>query len=205
MAKNKKRILLVGGGTGGHLYPLISIANQIRQTTDHELFFIGSGTAIERDIFEFENIKWKKILSGKFRRNLSLGSFLRNIADLFLILAGFMQAIIFLKKYRPNLIFSKGGYVSVPVGYAAKMLNIPLIIHESDAMPSLTTKLCSSWAKAVFTAFPVGIFPLWLRKKAIYTGLPISEEFKKIKKIDDEYILIVGGSSGALKLNDLIF
>jgi UDP-N-acetylmuramate--alanine ligase len=205
MSRNRKKILMVGGGTGGHLYPLISVAKELIRKGDCELFFIGSGTPIEKDIFEFENIKWKKISSGKFRRNISIDSLFRNIADIFLIIVGFFQAFIFLKKYKPDLIFSKGGYVSVPVSYAARFLAIPLLLHESDAMPSLTTKLCSSWAKAVFTAFPIGIFPLWLRKKAIYTGLPIREDFKKIKKLDEEYILIVGGSSGALKLNNIVF
>ena len=205
MQNKIKRIVMVGGGTGGHIYPLISVANELKSQVKCELLFLGSGTAVEKDVLEFESIKFKRIYSGKFRRNFSFSSFIRNFSDLFRILAGFFQSFFVLSAFKPDIIFSKGGFVSVPVCYAARLLRIPLLIHESDVMPSLTTKACSSWAQAVFTAFPIGVYPLWLRKKAIYTGLPIRDDFQKIKKLSEEYILIIGGSSGALRLNDLMF
>lgn len=201
----KKRILLVGGGTGGHIYPLISVANAIKDQYPSEILFVGSGTKVEKDILEFENYKWKKVLSGKLRRDISLSSFVQNFLGIFLTLYGFFQALSVLRSFKPDIIFSKGSYVSVPVNFASRVLKIPFVIHESDVMPSMTTKICSKSTRAIFTAFPIGVFPLWVRKKAIYTGLPLREDFKKIRKLGEEYILIVGGSSGALRLNDKIF
>lgn len=204
MPKTKK-ILLVGGGTGGHIYPLISVAKELKRSGKCEILFAGMGTSLEKDVFNFENFKWRKITCGKFRRNRSLGSFLQNIGGIFLTALGFIQSLSLIKKFNPDIIFSKGSSVSVPVHYAARFLKKPFLIHESDAMPSLTTRICSKSARAVFTAFPVGIYPLWLRRKAIYTGLPLRDDFQKIKSIGSDYILVVGGSSGALRLNDKIF
>ncbi|MFH1909889.1 MAG: glycosyltransferase [bacterium] len=205
MPKKIKRIILVGGGTGGHIYPLISISKALSEKIKCKFLFLGDGSKVERSILTYEGMKNKRILSGKLRRDISPGSILRNFFGFFLSFAGIIQSFSILRSYKPDIIISRSGYISVPVCLAARILKINFILHESDVTPSLTTRICSKFSHAILTAFPIGIYPLWVRKKAIYTGLPIREDFKKIRQLSEDYILIMGGSSGALSLNSKIF
>jgi len=205
MPKKIKRIILVGGGTGGHIYPLISISKALSEKVKCKFLFLGAGGKVEKTILNDEGITSKRIFSGKLRRDGSVGSILRNFFGLFLSLFGLVQSFFILRSYRPDIIISRSGYISVPVCLAARILKIDFILHESDVTPSLTTRICSRFSHAILTAFPIGIYPLWVRKKAIYAGLPIREDFKKVKQLSEDYILIVGGSSGALSLNSQVF
>ncbi len=205
MPRKIKKIVLVGGGTGGHIYPLISISNALSKKIKCKFLFLGAGGKVEKTILNSEGISNVRIFSGKLRRDRSLESFFKNTFGFFQSFYGIIQSMFILNSFKPDIIISRSGYVSVPVCLAARFLRINFILHESDVTPSLTTRICSGFAQTILTAFPVGIYPLWVRKKAIYAGLPIREDFKNIKRLSEDYILIVGGSSGALSLNSQIF
>jgi UDP-N-acetylmuramate--alanine ligase len=161
---------------------------------------LGSNSSIEDKLIKPSGLEHTKIQCGKFRRDYSISSIAKNIIGVFLTAIGFFQSLGAIIDFHPDLIFSKSSYLAVPVSLAARVLKIPFVIHESDVVPGLATRLCSRYAHAVLTAFPVGIFPLPIKKKAIYTGLPIRKEFNR-DSLSDDYILITGGSQGSLEIN----
>jgi len=163
------------------------------------------------------------IIAGKFRRynHLSvLGHFfspslvLLNIRDIFLIIAGFVQSFTKLIIWRPDVVFTKGGYVCLPVGIAARLLMIPLVIHDSDAHPGLTNRVLATWAKSIATGAPLKYYSYSVNK-SVYTGIPVSDDFhefsdierkdaKNLWKVDSKrpLIVITGGGLGAQRMND---
>jgi len=203
-----KRIILTGGGSAGHVTPNLALMPKLK-ALDYDIHYIGSYAGIEKSLVGDTMIPYHKIASGKLRRYFSW----RNFVDPFKILWGFFQAIFIIGSIKPNIIFSKGGFVSVPVVYAAKLRRIPVIIHESDITPGLANKLSIPMALKVCTTFPdtVKYLPA---EKAVYTGSPIREAILKGSKKDgyeftglsDEkpIILIMGGSLGAVTINDSI-
>ncbi len=216
------RIVLTGGGTGGHLFPIIAVArglkNLIQQNifqippgegVNTELMFIGPETIGEEALIN-EGVVHKKILAGKLRRYASL----QNVTDIFKIPIGFFQSLWHLFWFMPNIVFSKGGYGSIPVVLAAWIYRIPVLIHESDAVPGLANKFCAKFSKRIAVSFPEAakFFP---ENKTALTGNPVrnellggtKEEAKKIYGISGAkpVLLILGGSQGAQALNDLIF
>lgn len=208
------KILFTGGGTGGHIFPLIAIARELKRTDNTiSLSYIGPKDPFGRILLSQEQIQVKSIFAGKIRRYFNPGSILQNIIDLFIKFPiGFFQAFWYLFFAAPDIVFSKGGYGSLPVVFAGWIFRIPILLQESDLSPGLANKIASRFSSVVFTSFPkTSYFPV---RKIILTGNPIRreikegsfEEGKKFFQLHEkrQVILIFGGSQGSQKINDLI-
>ncbi len=203
-----KRIILTGGGTAGHVTPNIALIPKLQQL-GYDIQYIGSYDGIEKKLIEELGIPYYGISSGKLRRYFDL----KNFTDPFRVLKGFSQAKKLLRKLKPDIIFSKGGFVTVPVVQAAKQLHIPVIIHESDMTPGLANKLAIPAATKVCCNFPETI-PYLPAGKAVVTGSPIREELRRGNRLaalkfcgftaDKPVLLIIGGSLGSVAVNNAI-
>ncbi|MGN0377533.1 MAG: undecaprenyldiphospho-muramoylpentapeptide beta-N-acetylglucosaminyltransferase [Suilimivivens sp.] len=203
-----KKIVLTGGGTAGHVTPNIALLPRLKEL-GYEVSYIGSYDGIEKKLITDFDIPYYGIATGKFRRYLDV----KNLTDPFRVIKGFGEARKYLKKINPDIVFSKGGFVSVPVVRAAATLHIPCIIHESDMTPGLANKICIPVAKKVCCNFPetVSLLP---SDKAVLTGSPIREELTKGDKIaaldmcnftaNKPVILVIGGSLGAASINKTV-
>lgn len=203
-----KKIILTGGGTAGHVTPNIALLPALKEA-GFEIYYIGSFNGIERKLIEDYNIPYFGISSGKLRRYFDI----KNFSDPFKVLKGFLDARKVIKKIKPDVIFSKGGFVSVPVVLAAKRLKVPAIIHESDMTPGLANKLCIPSAYKVCCNFPetVSLLP---KDKAVLTGSPIRGELFSGERLagldfcgfsaDKPVILVMGGSQGSVAINTAI-
>ena len=203
-----KRIVLTGGGTAGHVTPNIALLPRLKEL-GYEIHYIGSYHGIERKLIEQYHIPYYGISSGKLRRYFDW----KNFSDPFKVIKGSSQARSILKKLKPDVLFSKGGFVSVPVVMAAKHRKIPAIIHESDITPGLANKLAIPHAYKVCCNFPETLEYL-PSEKAVLTGSPIRREllsgnrqnglsychFQSGKPV----ILIMGGSSGSQFINEMV-
>lgn len=213
--KRSIKIAFTGGGTGGHIFPIIAIVREMRKTFQGklEIFFVGPKDEFGKEFFIQEGIKVKEILAGKIRRYLSFKSFFENLFDIFFkIPVGFFQAFLWLFFKNPDLIFSKGGYGSLPVVLSGWILRIPIFLHESDIVPGLANKILSKFALEIFVSFPnTEYFP---PKKMILVGNPIRREILEGKKEraieifkltgEKPVLLILGGSQGAQRINEKI-
>lgn len=203
-----KRIILTGGGTAGHVTPNIALIPQL-QELGYDISYIGSYTGIEKELITELGIPYYPISSGKLRRYFSM----QNFTDPFRILNGFSQANRLVKQLQPDVIFSKGGFVTVPVVMAGKKNKVPTIIHESDMTPGLANKLAIPSATKVCCNFPETIEHL-PTGKAVLTGCPIRKELligdanagRKICNFtsDKPVILIIGGSLGSVAINNAV-
>ncbi len=201
-----KKILLTGGGTAGHVNPNIALMPAL-QKKGFTLVYVGSHKGIEKQLIEACGIPYRTISSGKLRRYFSL----ENVKDAFRVVKGLKDAYTVVKKEKPQLIFSKGGFVSVPVVVAGWMLRIPVVIHESDITPGLANKMCIPFAKAVCVCFPETVAAVG--EKAVLTGTPIRQMLfdgnpqKGLALCGFEpndprpLLLMMGGSSGSVKIN----
>ena len=165
-----KKIVLTGGGTAGHVTPNIALLPRLKEA-DFEVHYIGSYEGIEKKLIEDMGIPYYGISSGKLRRYFDV----KNFSDPFRVVKGFGEASRILKKIQPDVVFSKGGFVAVPVVLAAKKNHIPAIIHESDMTPGLANKLCIPAASKVCCNFKE-TFELLPEGKAVLTGTPIRKE-----------------------------
>ena len=165
-----KRIVLTGGGTAGHVTPNIALLPSLKEA-GYEVFYIGSYTGIEKQLIEDLEIPYYGISSGKLRRYKSL----KNLSDPFRVLKGYFQARTLMRKIKPDIVFSKGGFVSVPVVLAAGHKRIPVIIHESDMTPGLANKIAMRSATKICCNFPETVQYL-PQQKAVLTGSPIRKE-----------------------------
>ncbi|MBE5942781.1 MAG: undecaprenyldiphospho-muramoylpentapeptide beta-N-acetylglucosaminyltransferase [Lachnospiraceae bacterium] len=203
-----KKIVLTGGGTAGHVTPNIALLPSLKEA-GFEVHYIGSYEGIEKKLIEDMGIPYYGISSGKLRRYFDM----KNFSDPFRVVKGFGEANRILKKIQPDIVFSKGGFVTVPVVMAAKKNKIPAIIHESDMTPGLANKLCIPSASKVCCNFKE-TFELLPEGKAVLTGTPIRKElFEGDAKKAAEFcglstekptILVVGGSSGSVVINNAI-
>lgn len=203
-----KKIVLTGGGTAGHVTPNIALLPYLKES-GFEISYIGSYDGIEKKLITDFDIPYYGIATGKFRRYLDI----KNLTDPFRVMKGFSEARKYLKKIKPDIIFSKGGFVSVPVVRAAASLHIPCIIHESDMTPGLANKLCIPVAKKVCCNFPETLSML-PKDKAVLTGSPIRDELKKGDKLaaldmckftaNKPIIMVIGGSLGAASINQAV-
>ena len=173
-----KRIVLTGGGTAGHVTPNMALVPELKEA-GFDIHYIGSYDGIERKLIEDMNIPYHGISSGKLRRYFDV----RNFSDPFRVLKGCSEANTLLKALKPDIVFSKGGFVSVPVVLAAKRRHIPCIIHESDMTPGLANKIAIPCATKVCCNFPETINHL-PEGKAVLTGSPIRKELFEGNKID---------------------
>lgn len=203
-----KRIILTGGGTAGHVTPNIALIPEM-QKRGFEIHYIGSKTGIEKELIRNFDIPYYGISSGKLRRYFDV----KNFTDPFRILKGYSEAAKIIKKIKPDVIFSKGGFVTVPVVKAAARKKIPCVLHESDISPGLANRLCLSSATSICANFPETIVNL-PKDKAYLTGTPIRGELftgNRIKGLDfcgftanKPVILVVGGSLGAVRVNEAV-
>lgn len=206
------RILFTGGGTGGHVYPLVAIAREIRRLypkNNLEFFYVGPKEELATILLSQEDFIIKTIASGKIRRYFSF----QNIIDaVFKIPFAILQSYFYLMFIKPHLVFSKGGSGSFAVAYAAKLLKIPVFLHESDVMPGLSNQKASKWAEKIFTSFEKTEY--FDPSKTIFTGNPIRKEILEGDRqaggevfsltFSKPVFLIIGGSQGAESLNEFI-
>ncbi|MEI8343635.1 MAG: undecaprenyldiphospho-muramoylpentapeptide beta-N-acetylglucosaminyltransferase [Candidatus Moraniibacteriota bacterium] len=205
------RIVLTGGGSGGHLFPLIAVANKIREKIgpEAEFLYIGSGVEMENSVMNESGIPTKHVLSGKMRRYFSV----KNITDIFKIPIGFLQSLWILFKFVPDVIFSKGGYVAVPVVIAAWIYHIPILIHESDSIPGVSNQFLAKFSNRVAVAYP-SAEQYFAQEKVALTGNPV--RFQVIEgdavmmrtqlgfTTSKNTLLVLGGSQGSQIINDAI-
>jgi UDP-N-acetylglucosamine--N-acetylmuramyl-(pentapeptide) pyrophosphoryl-undecaprenol N-acetylglucosamine transferase len=212
-------IAVTGGGTGGHIYPGLAVAEELRRLyagRDLRLFWIGSAAGRDRVPVEAAGIEFFGIPAGRLRRYLSL----KTVPDCFRVIAGFFAARKILKKERPALLFSKGGFVSVPPCAAAASLGIPVCTHESDYSPGLATKINARFASRsggrIFTSYAetAGFLPAALHERVTVSGNPVRAAFRsadaaKVRAFlgtepDARILLVLGGSLGAKEINGLV-
>ena len=205
---SNKKIALTGGGTAGHVTPNIALAEELKNR-NFDIIYIGTNEGMEKGIVIKYNIPFFSISSGKLRRYFSI----ENFKTPFYVLKGVFDAIKILKEQKVNIVFSKGGYVTVPVVIAAHFLKIPIISHEADFTPGLANKINIPFSDIICTNFKETT-KMIKRHKAIYTGCPIrkkllignkdkAKSYFKFKE-DKPILLIIGGSLGSLNLNSMI-
>ena len=202
------KIILTGGGTAGHVTPNIALLPRLKEE-GFEILYVGSYDGIERKLIQKEGIPYRGISSGKLRRYFDL----KNFTDPFRVLKGFGEAASIIKEFQPDVVFSKGGYVSVPVVRAAGMKHIPVVIHESDMTPGLANKLSYGAAAKICCNFPE-TFSLLPEDKAVLTGSPIRAELlsgdrEKARELtgftpDKPVLLVIGGSLGSRAVNEAV-
>lgn len=200
-----KKIVLTGGGTAGHVTPNLALLPSLLER-GYEIHYIGSFQGIEKKIIENAGIPYDGISSGKLRRYFDI----KNFSDPFRVIKGYTEALRLIKKYRPDVVFSKGGFVTVPVVMAAKHYKIPVIIHESDMTPGLANRLCISSAAKICCNFPETLAYL-PKDKAILTGSPIRRELLDGDRLtglqytglsaNRPILLVIGGSLGSVTVN----
>ncbi len=203
-----KKIVLTGGGTAGHVTPNIALLPAL-QSAGFEVSYMGSYDGIEKKLIGDFDIPYTGISTGKFRRYLDV----KNLTDPFRVIKGFGEARKHLKALQPDVVFSKGGFVSVPVVRAAASLGIPCIIHESDMTPGLANKLCIPVAEKVCCNFPETMRNI-PESKAVLTGSPIRRELTQGNKLagldmcgftaNKPVIMVMGGSQGASNVNKAV-
>lgn len=204
------KIIFTGGGTAGHIFPVIAIIRELRNVypgVDLKIYYAGPENKHGEVLLNQENVKVINILCGKVRRYFSF----KNIPDIFKTPLGILQSLWKLFFIAPDIVFSAGGYGSFPISVAAYLLRIPLILQESDIAPGLVSKITSRWALEIFTSFPdTEYFP---KDKTICIGNPTrlsllggtKEKAKEIFKLSDRPLLLVlGGSQGSRTINQLI-
>lgn len=205
---SNKKIIMTGGGTAGHVTPNIALMPKLKEL-GYEIQYIGTASGIEKKLIEEEKIKYHAISSGKLRRYFDV----KNFTDPFKVIKGVFEAKAIIKKEKPNIVFSKGGFVSVPVVLGAYFNKIPVIIHESDMTPGLANKISMPYATKICVTFEEAMNHV-NKKKAVLTGSPIREELFKGSKIkgrefcgfkdNKPVILVTGGSLGSRIVNECV-
>ena len=224
------KILAVGGGSGGHVTPVVAVLKDIRRQQPQAEIRFWCDKKFSRQakslIASFDpDLPVKTIMAGKFRRYHHLSVMqqlmwtqlvLLNLRDSFLAFMGLIQSLVMLILWRPDVVFTKGGYVCLPVGLAAKILGIPLVIHDSDAHPGLTNRILARWASAIATGAPLEYYS-YPKSISRYIGIPISSDFHPFSESertqarqqwgidpDSKLIVITGGGLGAKRINDTV-
>ena len=204
-----KKVLLTGGGTAGHVTPNIALMPYLKEL-GLEYSYMGSYTGIEKTLIEELGVPYTGIDSGKLRRYMSI----QNLKDPFHVLRGFQEAERYMKQQRPDVVFSKGGFVAVPVVFAAHKEKIPVVIHESDLSPGLANKLCINKADIACYSFPETEGAMSKAKKSICTGLPVRDELLKGDRAkglefcgfsdNKPSVMVIGGSLGSVRVNEAV-
>ncbi len=203
-----KKIVLTGGGTAGHVTPNIALIPYLKKE-GYDVYYIGSKGGMEEELIKKCDIPYYGVSSGKLRRYFDK----KNFSDIFKVLKGIMQAKHIIRKIKPDVVFSKGGFVAVPVVVGAALNKVNVVCHESDITPGLANKLAMPFAKAVCTTFPEAVKHI-KDNKGIYTGTPIRDMLFTGKKENGlemcgfsdnkPVILIMGGSQGSVKVNNSV-
>ncbi len=212
MKARERCIVFTGGGTGGHVYPGLAVIESLQNRWQGRIVWIGSGKKVEREAVEKAGVEFLAVPSGKFRRSLNF----RNFLDIFKVFAGYCASLALLARLRPMLVFSKGGYVSVPPCMAAATLGIPVFTHESDVSPGLATRLNSRFATKILLSWSESLrfLPENRKSRAVVSGNPVrkailegnAETGRKFLGCSAEktVVLVLGGSQGAQQINELV-
>jgi len=205
-------IAFTGGGTGGHIYPGLAVASYLKKILPCRVFWIGADKGMDRSIVEKAGMEFFGIPAGKLRRRFTF----KNAADTLNVAAGFFAARKILRKEKPALLFSKGGFVSVPPAAAAASLKIPVFSHESDLSPGLATKINMRFSQKLFVPYNecLKFYSSKVQNKTEVTGNPVRPEFFNADSSkgraflnvneDDPILLVLGGSSGSTEINNLV-
>jgi len=208
VGENMKKIILTGGGSAGHVTPNLALIHELINE-GWEIHYIGTKDGIESTIIKDDRVTYHSIQAGKLRRYFNI----KNITDPFKVMYGALQAVAIIRKVNPKVIFSKGGFVSVPVVVGGWLNRVPVIIHESDITPGLANRISSRFASIICTNFPQALknFP---KGKVVHTGTPIRKEilkgdYKKGLEIcgftkNKPVLMVMGGSLGSKNLNKLV-
>src|SRR5690349_12985723 len=206
------RVLVSGGGTGGHIYPALAIATQLREKYQAEIVFLGSDDGLETEIVPAAGFRLATVKAGKLRRYISW----QTITGLMRVPMGMIQAIGVVRKFRPQVVFTSGGYVAVPAGLAARLNRVPLLMHQQDVPPNLSNKLVAPLATRISVAFTdsLAYFPA---HKTLQLGNPIRQAMLDIRQTvpqearktlgfeeQEPLLLVTGGSQGARHLNQIV-
>ncbi len=203
-------IVLIGGGTGGHIFPLVAVAKKIRETDNQaDFLYLGPKGDLEKKVMEENTINSKYVMSGKARRYFSFA----NIVDVFKIPIGIVQSLWHLLWFMPDVIFSKGGYASVPIVIVAWIYRIPVLTHESDSIPGIANRIVGKFSKRIAVSYPRAK-RYFVESKTFLTGNPVREDIvmgskesclQKFNLTESRpIILVLGGSQGAQKINEAI-
>lgn len=203
-----KKIVLTGGGTAGHVTPNIALLPGLREA-GYDILYIGSYEGMEKNLIQAEGVAYRGIATGKFRRYFSL----KNLTDPFRVIKGYFEARKYIREYQPDVVFSKGGFVAVPVVLAAGKQHIPVIIHESDMTPGLANKICMNSASKICCNFPETLKSL-PADKAVLSGSPIRKELLSGSRLEGlrftglsaekPILLMIGGSTGSVVINNAL-
>lgn len=216
------RVVLSGGGSAGHITPTLAVSDALRSRDNAiDQLYIGQAGSMEERIVRAKGLDFAAVRAGKFRRNhfdgplqkvFNVGTLGPNSRDAVRTVAGVSDAIRVLRRYRPNVVFIKGGFVGVPVGLAARWLQIPYIIHESDIVPGLANRLLARWATKIAVGFPVKHYHDFDPARVVYTGNPVRQEIVSAHRLaglahfklrdDLPVVLVTGGSQGSRQIND---
>lgn len=207
-----KKIVLTGGGTAGHITPNIALFDGLKKA-GYEIFYVGEKGGMEEELIKREGVPFFGIAAGKFRRDKSVKTMVKNLSDGFRVLKGIGQAKKILGEIRPDAVFSKGGFVSVPVVMAAHKLKIKVVCHESDMTPGLANKIALPYADKICVSFPETMNYVD-REKAVLTGSPVRQTLfsgsreKGLKLCgfsgDKPVIMVMCGSQGSVKINQAV-
>ena len=202
-----KTIVLTGGGTAGHVTPNLALIPELKKA-GYNVIYIGTENGMERGLVEKTGVEYHYVSTGKLRRYMSKDNF----TDMFKVVKGIGEAKKLIKRLKPDIVFSKGGFVAVPVVLGAKFNGVPVIAHESDMTPGLANKIAMPFAKKICTTFPETV--KYIGKKGIHTGTPIRKELVegdkekglKLCGFDNEkpVIMMMGGSLGSQKINKVL-
>lgn len=205
-----KKVIIAGGGTGGHIYPAIAIAQKLKmEFPDIKILFVGTDRGLEKDLVPKAGFELKKIRARGFKRALSLENFI----TLKEVVLGGMESLALLKREKPDLVVGTGGYVAGPVVFFASLLRIPTFIHEQNVKPGVTNQILSRFVDKVAVSFPdsAKYFP---KGKVVVTGNPVRHEIVMTEKLEameklgfdlkKPLVLSFGGSQGALKINEAV-
>lgn len=225
------KIVAAGGGSGGHVTPVLAVINELKKhDADLQVVFVtdkkfgSQASAIMRAAAV--PVKTKKIVAGKFRRFhkvsvikqlLHAPTLFFNLRDLFYTGVGVLQSLWLLLRFRPDVVFTKGGFVCVPLGFAAHMLKIPLVIHDSDAHPGLANRILARWATSIATGSPLENYP-YPPSRSHYVGIPVNDSFRPVKAAERQrlkgvlglhdtkkpLVVVTGGGLGARNVNRAI-
>lgn len=218
------RVVVSGGGTAGHISPILATVDALKSLdSDLQVLYIGQAGSMEAKIAAASGIEFAAIQAGKFRRMhgvsklrqvLDLSTLGLNARDSTRVLRGTVSSLQLLRRWKPDVVFVKGGYVGLPVGLAAHLLRIPLVIHESDLVPGLTNRILGRWATRIAVGFPVKGYRAFEPDRLVYTGTPVRSELKAKHRLeglatfelnpDMPVMLVTGGSQGARAINDCL-
>ena len=218
------RIVVSGGGTAGHISPALATCDALKSLDKRvQLLYVGQEGGLEERVVGSAGIKFKPIQAGKFRRMhaasalekvMNLHTLGPNARDALRTVQGLAGALAILRKFKPDVVFAKGGFVAFPVGLAAAMMRIPLVIHESDVAPGLGSRVLGRWATKIAVGFPERSYKDFDRSRLVFTGSPVRQEILKVHRLeglakfglDDKLpvVFVTGGSGGARQINDAV-